>query len=292
MDIIVNVGRKIVVDDMGDVGNVKPSSSNRGGNHNRSATSSESLESHFTLTLSTVAVDGSGWKVIAHQKVTEHIGHTFCFDEDECESEIFLGLRCENIQEDASLVIVFHIFNLLGDVLRGTSDSANAEEDVILEEIFCEHLDVTWEGSTEHEGLAFGCAWHIFALNDTTDLGLETHVQHTISLIENEVLDVGETNATTFDEIYEATGCRTQEVTATLDLAELLIDIGTSVDNGGSDPRTISKLASLLVDLRHEFTRGRQDKSSRVRFARAAVTLRLVGWCSRTLGKRSGQDRE
>jgi hypothetical protein len=129
-------------------------------------------------------------------------------------------------------------------------------------------------------------------LDDTTNLGLETHVQHAIGLVKDEVLDVGETNTTTFDEIYEATGCSTQEITATLDLAELLIDIGTSVDDGWSDPGAISKLACLLVDLGHEFTRGREDKSSWVRFARAAVPLRLVRRCTRTLGEGSGQDGE
>jgi len=194
-------------------------------------------------------MDGSSWKAIAHQKIAEHVGHTFCFDEDKGESEILLGLRCKNIKEDASFVIVFHIFDLLGDVLRGTSNPSHAEEDVILEKIFCEHLDVTWEGGAEHEGLTVGCAWHIFALDDATNLRLETHVQHAIGFIKDEVLDVGETDTTTFDEIYEATWSGTQEITTTLNLAELLIDISTSVDNGRSDPRTISEFTCLLVDL-------------------------------------------
>jgi len=222
MDVVVNVGREIVVDDVGDIRNVKAPSSNCSGNHDGSATSSEGLESHFTLALSTVAVDGSSREVVAHQKIAEHdIGHALRLDENKSQSEILLRLGCENIEEDAALVVVFHIFDFLCNILRGTPNSSNAEEDIILEEIFGEHLYVTWEGGAEHEGLTLGCAWHIFALDDTADLGLETHVQHAIGFIKDKVLDVGETNTAAFDEIDKATGSCTQEITATLDLAKL-----------------------------------------------------------------------
>jgi hypothetical protein len=293
MDVVVNVGRKIVVDDVSDIRDIKSSSSNCGGNHDGSASSSERLESRFTLALSAVAMDGSSRKIVSHQKVAEHIGHAFGLDKNKGQSEILLGLGCKNIEENAALVIVFHVLDFLCDVLRGASNSSNAEEDVILEEIFGEHLDVTWEGGTEHEGLTLGGAWHIFALNDTTNLGLETHVQHTIGFIKDEVLDVGETDTATFDEINEATGSSTQEITATLDLAKLEIDIGSSVNNGWSDPGAISKLAGLLMDLGHEFAGGGENESSRVRFARATVALsRLVGGCAGTLSKGSRQNRE
>jgi hypothetical protein len=33
---------------------------------------------------------------------------------------------------------------------------------------------------------------HILALNNASDLWLETHIQHTISLVENQVLDIAQ----------------------------------------------------------------------------------------------------
>jgi hypothetical protein len=42
------------------------------------------------------------------------------------------------------------------------------------------YLDFLGEGGAEHEGLPLASRRHVVALNDSTNLGLETHVQHTI----------------------------------------------------------------------------------------------------------------
>jgi hypothetical protein len=57
MDVIIDVRRKIIVDDMGDVGNVETASGDCGGNHDGGTPCSEGVECHFTLTLSTIAMD-------------------------------------------------------------------------------------------------------------------------------------------------------------------------------------------------------------------------------------------
>lgn len=52
-------------------------------------------------------------------------------------------------------------------------------------------LDLFGEGGGEHEGLALAGGGHVVLLHDATDLRLETHVQHPVSLIQHQV-PVGE----------------------------------------------------------------------------------------------------
>ena len=72
--------------------------------------------------------------------------------------------------------MVFNVLDTLGDVLGGGTDTADGKENIVLQEVTSEHLDVTGESGREHECLAVVDLRHVFALNDTTNLRLETHV--------------------------------------------------------------------------------------------------------------------
>jgi len=110
---------------------------------------------------------------------------------------------------------------------------------------------------------------HVLTLNNAANLGLETHVQHAISLVENEVLDVLERNATTFYEIDKTTRSSNKEIAAALDLTELVTNVGTTVNDAWADPRTVGELAGLLVDLRDKLTSRGKDERGRVSLALA-----------------------
>jgi hypothetical protein len=60
--------------------------------------------------------------------------------------------------------------------------------------------------------LTFLDAWHILTFNNTANLRLETHVQHTISLVENQVLDVAKGDAATLNKIDETTGGSNEKI--------------------------------------------------------------------------------
>ena len=71
----------------------------------------------------------------------------------------------------------------------------------------------------------------------------ETHVQHAISFIKNEVVNVLHANAPTLNEIHKVTGCHAKDISSTLKLADLLGYVSTAINNGRVDPGPISKLA-------------------------------------------------
>lgn len=54
------------------------------------------------------------------------------------------------------------------------------------------YLNLLGKGGTEHHGLACTFWWHGVLLHNTSDLWLKTHVQHSVSFIENQV--TGEEN--------------------------------------------------------------------------------------------------
>lgn len=53
-------------------------------------------------------------------------------------------------------------------------------------------LNLLGEGGTEHHGLADAFRWHCILLHNASDLWLKTHVQHAVSLIQDQ--EAGETN--------------------------------------------------------------------------------------------------
>jgi len=235
-------------------------------------------------------VNGGSWEVLVDQEVRKRISHALSLNEDESKTST---VSVEDIQKNGALVHVLNVFDLLGDVLGGRSNTTNRQEDIILQEISGQHLDVAGEGGGKHESLAVLDAWHVLTLNDSADLWFETHVQHTISLVKNQVFDVAKGNAATLDQVDETTWGRDEKITSTLDLAELGSNIGSTVDNAGADPRSVSEFAGLVVNLRNKLTGRSKDQGSWVGLALATKVTSSTGWCSRRAVDESlGEDGE
>jgi len=91
----------------------------------------------------------------------------------------------ENVEKNGALVHILNVLNLLGNVLRGRTNTSNGQEDVILQEVAGKHLNIAGEGGRKHKSLSVLNTWHILTLNNTSNLWFETHVQHAVSFIEN-----------------------------------------------------------------------------------------------------------
>lgn len=48
------------------------------------------------------------------------------------------------------------------------------------------YLDLLWESSTEHHGLANALRRHCILLHDASNLRFKSHVQHAVSLIQDQ----------------------------------------------------------------------------------------------------------
>jgi hypothetical protein len=295
VNVVINIGGEIIVNDVGDVWNIKTTSSDSSSNQNRATSGAEHLQSTLTFTLGAVTVDSSCREALVQQEVGQSIRHTLGLHEDE--SETARAMSVKDIKKDGTLVVVLDILNFLSDVLRGRADTTNREENVILQEVPGKHLNIARESGREHQSLAVIDARHVFALYDAANLRLETHVQHTISLIENQVLDVNQRDAATLDQVNQTTRGSDKEIAATLDLTELRANIGTTVDDTGANPRAVSEFAGFVKDLRNKLTSGSEDQGSRVRLALTAVAELTRGLsryggrtCLESLGENGEQE--
>ena len=81
MNVIIDVGGKVIVDDVGDIRDVEATSSNSGCNHDGSVTLTEGLESRFTLPLGSIAVNRRSRVIVGDEVVTEDIGHPLGLNE-------------------------------------------------------------------------------------------------------------------------------------------------------------------------------------------------------------------
>jgi hypothetical protein len=275
VDVIVNVTGEIVVDDVSDIGDIETTGSDRSGYHDGRLPATEHLKGAFSFSLSTIAVDRSCGEIGVEEEVGQGVCSALRFDKDECQAARRHGVQ--NVEEDGAFVHVFHVLDLLRDIFRGRSDSPDAQEDVVLQKVAGEDLNVAGECRREHEGLTIVDTGHVFALDDPTDLGFETHVKHSICFIEDQEFDVCQTNSSTFHQIDQTTGRGSQQVASTFNLTQLLSNIGTTVHDAGFDPRAVGEFASFIVDLKDEFAGGCEDERGGVCLASAAVSgMRII----------------
>lgn len=95
-----------------------------------------------------------------------------------------------------------------------------------------ELLDVLRPSCTEHERLTI---WPNLT-NNLADLRLETHVEHTIGLVQHEVRDAAEVGFLCLEHINETTGGSDDNLNTSLEIANLRTFGGTTVDGSVSNP--------------------------------------------------------
>lgn len=275
MHIVVNVGGQIVVHDVRDVGNIETTSSDSSCNKNGATAVAEHVKRALTLTLGAVTMDRRGWEALVDEEVGQRVRHALGLDEDQSQAST-VGVK--DVKQDGALVDVLNVLNLLSDVLRGGTDTTNGEEDVVLEEVAGKHLDIAGEGGGKHEGLAVLHTGHVLALHNSSNLRLETHVKHAVSLVKHKVLDVLQGDATTLYEVDQTSRSSHQEIASTLDLAKLRTDVSSTVDDARSHPGTVGELPRLVVDLRDQLTGGCENERRGVGLAltpKATLTNRV-----------------
>ena len=81
MNVVIDVGGKVVVDDMGDVGDIETTSNNGGGNHDGSATLVEGLEGRFAFPSGSITMNGHSGVAVGVEVVGESVGHPFRLNE-------------------------------------------------------------------------------------------------------------------------------------------------------------------------------------------------------------------
>jgi hypothetical protein len=95
---------------------------------------------------------------------------------------------------------------------------------------------------------------------DRSHDGHESHVGHPVGLVDDNRLDIAETNRALFEEVEEPTGTRDGDVDATLQRIELFAEADSAVEGGDATISCASKLGELFGDLRRQLARRREHE--------------------------------
>jgi hypothetical protein len=144
---------------------------------------------------------------------------------------------------------------VVGGKLHGT----NVDLNEVVEEVGSQSANLLGPGSRPHESLSVGSN----LANDLADLGLETHVKHAISLVEDEVGNTTQVGLTSLEHVNQTTGGGNADLDSSRKIADLRTLGDTTVDTGVADARRSTELLHLFLDLDSKLTSGSEDKDNR-----------------------------
>jgi len=95
------------------------------------------------------------------------------------------------IQDANKMVSLAHLVDLQYSLLYvdvSSADVANCHEDVVVKNITSEFLNVFGERCAKHQRLTLGLRRHSHLVNNLCHVRQEAQVQHTIGLVQNQIL--------------------------------------------------------------------------------------------------------
>lgn len=96
--------------------------------------------------------------------------------------------------------------------------------------------------------------------NDLPDLRLETHVKHTISLIEDKVGNTPQVGLARLEHVNQTTGSSNANLDTTSKVTDLTALGDTTVDAGVPDARGLAEFADFSLDLNSKLTSGSENQ--------------------------------
>jgi hypothetical protein len=166
-----------------------------------------------------------------------------------------------NYQTDSTylVVVVHNLNNLLNVVVGRQVQRSNVDLDEVVEEVRSELTDLLGPSGGPHASLSVRANLS----NDLANLGLETHVQHAVSLVENQVGNTAKVGLSGLQHIDQTSGSGDQDLNTTGKVTDLGSLGNSSVDTGVADSGRLSKLGNLLLNLNSQLTGRSKDQDDR-----------------------------
>ena len=142
---------------------------------------------------------------------------------------------------------------------------ADVDVDVALagvQEVSGQLLHLLGPGGGPHEHLAVGPN----LLEDLPDLGLEAHVQHSVSLVQAQVGDPLQVHLASLQEVNQPPGCRDHDLAAVLDVPQLRALGSSSEHTGVLDAGGFPELIGHFLDLLCQLPKIENNNGYKVNF--------------------------
>mmetsp|Transcript_36749 Transcript_36749/g.59378 ORF Transcript_36749/g.59378 Transcript_36749/m.59378 type:complete len:284 (-) Transcript_36749:669-1520(-) len=267
MHIVVNVGGKIKVDDVGNVRYVQPSRCYIRRNQYRRTTGRKAAKCVLPLLLRAIAVYAGGRQALPGQYARQLVGPPFSLDEDQHQTAFPRPAprseeRPQDLDQHPLLVRLLRYHHPLLYRVRGRPHTANGDEDVVTtQEVTSELLYLLGEGRTEHKRLPLRRPTrHTLLFDNAAYLGFEAHVQHAIRLVQDQYAHVRHRHLAPLYQVNQPPRACDEEVAPVFKSSHLGFDADSTIHHRNPQGRAVCELARLLVYLLGQFTRGGQDE--------------------------------
>jgi hypothetical protein len=229
------------------------------GNHDRALAHLELVEHPITLVLLLVAVNGKCWPAVLAKEAGDLVGDTLGAGEHKDLAGLVLHNLLNVPEHLVALLELGDDLDLLGNaVVGGQLHGTNSDLDPVGLVISCKLTDLLGPGGGPHASLTVGTN----LADDLADLGLETHVEHAVSLVEDEVGDAAKVGLAHLEHVDQTTRGSDANLNALSEVANLLALGDTTVDTGVPDAGRLAELADLLLNLNSELTSGSKDEDN------------------------------
>mmetsp|Transcript_76453 Transcript_76453/g.123642 ORF Transcript_76453/g.123642 Transcript_76453/m.123642 type:complete len:309 (-) Transcript_76453:692-1618(-) len=272
MHVVVAVSWQVIVHDVVDARQVQASGCHVRGHQDGGATTLEVGNRTITLHLGDAAVHGNGLDPLIREFPGDLVDHRLLVCEDNgLGRPAFRILHLtQSLHELCELVAPAHVLESLVHVGRRGTHLANSDPVVGgVKEVQGHVLHLTWERGGEHHGLsALGAwLWHAVLLHNAANLRLKSHVQHSVSLVECQKLDILHGEDSALQEILQTSWRGDHNLCALSQCPQLWNSVRAAVDRDDTSVRPKAKPSSLHCDLLAELTGWCQDNTGGARWA-------------------------
>ena len=216
---------------------------------------SEGLQSARPLLLAAVAVDGRAADAAAVQVRSQPAGPELAASEDQ---NLVHRVAPDQVNQQIRLAFLVDRIEDLGQVVGDAVPRGNLDRFGVSQEFAGEPPDIVRERGREEQSLALGR----HEGDDLADIGDEAHVQHSIGLVQDEDLDLGEVHGLLADMVHQTTGCGDEDLDALPQDLDLRVDAGAAVHDRRAQGAAPAVGLDGLADLDGELTGRRQDQHS------------------------------
>lgn len=259
VQVLVGLSRQVVVDGQVDTLDIDTSTEDIGGDTDTLVELLKGLVSGDSLLLLQTGVDSNGWEVTSTQQLVQLNSSLGRSDEDDDLVEL------QGVQQVSQLLVLLGLLQFEVVLLQTVQGQLGLIVDVNLQwglhELLTNRTDLLGQSGREHH--------HLLLVRGVSEdvLDISSHVQglqDLVTLIDDEGLDVVQTNALLLHESVQSTGSSDYNVRTGLFVLQLLqvsSDWSTTVEDIGLDVRHVLGETSVLVtDLVSQFSGVTDDQ--------------------------------
>jgi hypothetical protein len=194
---------------------------------------------------------------VLSKEACDIISNTLSSSEDEDLVILVLHDLLEMLGHSITLFKLGNDLNNLSDsVVSRQLQGTNVNLDEVLQVVRRKSTDFLGPGSGPHASLSVRAN----LAKDLTDLGLKTHIQHTISLVENKVGNTAKVGLSGLDHINETARGSNANLNTSSKVTDLSTLGDTSVNTSVADAGRFAKLSDLLLNLNRKLTGRGEDQ--------------------------------